>query len=72
MSEQRIRVGVDIGGTFTDTALNVAGALPTRKVLTNYAQPEQAIIDGIVEVASQVEVVLDLQTNVMLHRLRQV
>ncbi len=41
------RVGVDIGGTFTDVALEHAGGLATCKVLTNYAQPEQAILDGI-------------------------
>ena len=41
------RVGVDIGGTFTDVALEHAGGVATCKVLTNYAQPEQAIIDGI-------------------------
>lgn len=41
------RVGVDIGGTFTDVALEYVGGLATCKVLTNYAQPEQAIIDGI-------------------------
>lgn len=41
------RVGVDIGGTFTDVALFHAGGLSTCKVLTNYSQPEQAILDGI-------------------------
>ncbi|MEX0280721.1 MAG: hydantoinase/oxoprolinase family protein [Arenibacterium sp.] len=41
------RVGVDIGGTFTDVALEHAGGLATCKVLTSYAQPEQAILDGI-------------------------
>lgn len=41
------RVGVDIGGTFTDVALAHASGLATCKVLTNYAQPEQAILDGI-------------------------
>ncbi|MEX0340548.1 MAG: hydantoinase/oxoprolinase N-terminal domain-containing protein, partial [Arenibacterium sp.] len=41
------RVGVDIGGTFTDVALHHAGGLETCKVLTNYANPEQAILDGI-------------------------
>ncbi len=41
------RVGVDIGGTFTDVALNYSGGLATCKVLTNYSQPEQAILDGI-------------------------
>ncbi len=47
MTTQMNRVGVDIGGTFTDVALESAGGLKTCKVLTNYAQPEQAIIDGI-------------------------
>ncbi|MEP2921436.1 MAG: hydantoinase/oxoprolinase family protein [Sulfitobacter sp.] len=46
------RVGVDIGGTFTDVALEHAGGLATCKVLTNYTHPEQAIIDGI-EIAAQ-------------------
>ncbi|MEX0280036.1 MAG: hydantoinase/oxoprolinase family protein [Arenibacterium sp.] len=41
------RVGVDIGGTFTDVALHHEGGLETCKVLTNYANPEQAILDGI-------------------------
>ena len=41
------RIGVDIGGTFTDVALEHVGGLATCKVLTNYTQPEQAIIDGI-------------------------
>ncbi|MEP3298188.1 hydantoinase/oxoprolinase family protein [Tateyamaria sp.] len=41
------RIGVDIGGTFTDVALNHSGGLATCKVLTNYAQPEQSILDGI-------------------------
>ena len=41
------RVGVDIGGTFTDVALDHAGGRATCKVLTNYSKPEQAILDGI-------------------------
>lgn len=47
MTTQMNRVGVDIGGTFTDVALEHCGGLATCKVLTNYAQPEQAILDGI-------------------------
>ncbi len=47
MAEDSIRVGVDIGGTFTDVALEHPGGLSTIKVLTNYSQPEQAILDGI-------------------------
>lgn len=46
------RVGVDIGGTFTDIALDVNGVLSTCKVLTNYAEPEQAILDGIEKAVS--------------------
>ncbi|GIT85990.1 hydantoinase/oxoprolinase family protein [Roseobacter sp. OBYS 0001] len=47
MTQLMNRVGVDIGGTFTDVALAHAGGLATCKVLTNYALPEQAILDGI-------------------------
>lgn len=42
-----IRLGADIGGTFTDIALDVSGKLYSTKVLTNYTAPEQAILDGI-------------------------
>ncbi len=42
-----IRLGADIGGTFTDIALDVRGKIFSTKVLTNYAAPEQAILDGI-------------------------
>lgn len=44
---QDIRLGADIGGTFTDIALDVHGTLYSTKVLTNYTAPEQAILDGI-------------------------
>ena len=40
MANPEIRVGVDIGGTFTDVALEHPGGMATCKVLTNYAQPE--------------------------------
>jgi N-methylhydantoinase A len=43
----QIRLGADIGGTFTDIVLDVRGAIHSTKVLTNYARPEQAILDGI-------------------------
>ncbi|MDB6176405.1 hydantoinase/oxoprolinase family protein [Paracoccus sp. Z330] len=51
MTDPNIRVGVDIGGTFTDVALQHPGGMATAKVLTNYAQPEQAILDGILQAA---------------------
>jgi N-methylhydantoinase A len=42
-----VRVGVDIGGTFTDVALEHPGGLSTAKVLTDYAEPGAAILEGI-------------------------
>ena len=46
-----IRLGADIGGTFTDIVLDVRGTLFSTKVLTTYAAPEQAILDGVAIVA---------------------
>ena len=45
------RVGVDIGGTFTDVALELEGRLHTVKVLTDYESPERAIVAGLREAA---------------------
>ncbi|MXN17875.1 hydantoinase/oxoprolinase family protein [Pseudooceanicola sp. GBMRC 2024] len=47
MTRTDIRLGADIGGTFTDIALELHGRLHSTKVLTNYANPEQAILDGM-------------------------
>ena len=44
---QPIRLGADIGGTFTDVALEVKGQLYSTKVLTTPVAPEQAILDAI-------------------------
>src|SRR5690606_3320541 len=41
------RAGVDIGGTFTDVALESGGQLYTAKVLTDYERPERAIVQGL-------------------------
>ncbi len=48
-----IRLGADIGGTFTDVALDVRGRLFSTKVLTTYAAPEQAILDAIAVVTRE-------------------
>ena len=53
MTQAMVRVGVDIGGTFTDVALAYAGGLATCKVLTNYTEPEMAILEGIAIAAAQ-------------------
>ncbi len=44
---RQIRIGADIGGTFTDIALELDGAMHSTKVLTTYSAPEQAILDGM-------------------------
>ncbi|HEY0203481.1 MAG TPA: hydantoinase/oxoprolinase family protein [Acetobacteraceae bacterium] len=41
------RLAVDIGGTFTDVALEFAGGRLTAKVLTTPAAPEQGVLDGV-------------------------
>jgi N-methylhydantoinase A len=41
------RLAVDIGGTFTDLALEHAGGRVTAKVLTTPAAPERGVIDGV-------------------------
>ncbi len=48
-----IRMGVDIGGTFTDVVLEKDGASFSTKVLTTYAAPENAIIDGMHQVCAK-------------------
>lgn len=44
------RLGVDIGGTFTDVVLEASGKQFSTKVLTTYSAPEDAIIDGLKQV----------------------
>lgn len=48
-----IRLGADIGGTFTDIVLDCHGRIFSTKILTNYSAPEQAILDGIEVVIAQ-------------------
>lgn len=58
MTQHSIRLGVDIGGTFTDVVLEVgptsgSTASFSIKVLTTYAAPENAIIDGMHQVCAK-------------------
>ena len=50
---QAARLGIDIGGTFTDVALEVDGRLVSAKILTDYAAPERAILKVLAEVVAQ-------------------
>lgn len=47
MTATSCRVGVDIGGTFTDIALDAGGVLHSTKILTDYELPERAILTGV-------------------------
>ncbi len=50
MSEKaRCRVGIDVGGTFTDVVLEAGGARTSAKVLTTSQAPEKGVIDGLRE-----------------------
>jgi N-methylhydantoinase A len=50
MDSEKARIGVDIGGTFTDVAMEYRGRIFSTKILTNYAAPEAAIIQGVTTV----------------------
>ena len=56
MDSGEVRLGVDIGGTFTDVVLEVGSDLFSTKVLTTYAAPEDAIVQGLHEVCAKVGV----------------
>ncbi|MFQ5775610.1 MAG: hydantoinase/oxoprolinase family protein [Kiloniellaceae bacterium] len=47
------RLAVDIGGTFTDVALELGERLVTTKVLTTTARPEEGVLAGIAKVMDQ-------------------
>lgn len=53
MSAVSIRLGVDIGGTFTDVVLEKGRETYSTKVLTTYTAPEDAIIDGMHQVCAK-------------------
>ena len=48
-SQARYRVGVDIGGTFTDVALAGSGETFTSKVLTTPRAPEEGVLEGLAQ-----------------------
>ena len=52
----RFSLGVDIGGTFTDFALMdaVSGEVHAAKVLTNYKDLAQAVLDGVRQLAARI------------------
>ena len=53
MSDPRTRLGVDIGGTFTDVVLEHPGGRVSTKVLTTHAAPEEGIVEGLGQVCAR-------------------
>lgn len=56
MNMSSIRMGVDIGGTFTDIVLETGESQFSTKVLTTYKAPEDAIIIGMKQVCDQADI----------------
>jgi len=53
MVDATTRLGVDIGGTFTDVVLERGADWFSTKVLTTYTAPEEAIVDGLHRVCAK-------------------
>ena len=51
-----MRIGVDVGGTFTDVVLESENQLFSTKVLTSGSAPELAIIEGVLTVIQEANV----------------
>lgn len=56
MSTTSPRMGVDIGGTFTDCVLEIGEQRYSKKVLTTHRAPEDAIIAGMHNVCDQAKI----------------
>ncbi|WP_428275757.1 hydantoinase B/oxoprolinase family protein [Candidatus Palauibacter sp.] len=50
------RLAIDIGGTFTDVALETGGRLVTTKVLTTATAPERGVLEGVHKVLGLADV----------------
>ena len=53
VDQNKIRIGADIGGTFTDIALSVGETIYSAKVLTDQEAPENAVLDAVFKVTQQ-------------------
>jgi N-methylhydantoinase A len=60
------RIGVDIGGTFTDVVLEAGGAQYTAKVLTTPDAPDRAVIEGLRR-ASEASGVAPGEVEIIIH-----
>ncbi len=65
MAEKPTRLGVDIGGTFTDVVLEHDDGWQSAKVLTSYAAPEDAILEGMRRVCEAAGIGPDAITQII-------
>lgn len=49
-----IKIGADIGGTFTDVVLETPQRRHSTKILTTYDAPERALLDGVAQLLDEV------------------
>ncbi len=63
--QDQCRMGVDIGGTFTDVALEIGGAFHTAKTLTTPEAPEHGVLRGVHEVLQRADVQPQAVTTVI-------
>ena len=65
-NSSRFRVGIDIGGTFTDLVLlDEDGNLHTKKVSSTVDAYEEAIVDGLASVFDATDVTADSVSEVL-------
>ena len=69
MQERRIRIGVDIGGTFTDFVIfdEVECLVKSFKLLSTPLTPEQVVLDGIDKILSSIGIGSDSKQVVLVH-----
>ncbi|MFC7157262.1 hydantoinase/oxoprolinase family protein [Halomarina halobia] len=60
--QRRLRVGVDIGGTFTDIVTISAGTLRVTKTPSTPAAPEEGVMNGLEKTRERAEVSLEATT----------
>ena len=53
MAGGTMRIGADVGGTFTDVVLETDAGMFSTKVLTTYNAPERGILDGVATVVAE-------------------
>ena len=53
MAGGTMRIGADVGGTFTDVVLETGDGMFSTKVLTTYDAPERGILDGVRSVVAE-------------------